>query len=146
MENVHEPLIDRDTFEIVQEKVKQRQRPDAWGNYGMFAGLVKCGQCGSTMNIRRANQKSSARIFTCSTYNRFGVKHCSQHRITYDALYKIVLDKIREYAGAALEDEAKVAAASQRLLLLRMCQMHRKLPGAIQPMNAVFAHSWVSNR
>lgn len=111
VENVHEPLIDRETFEIVQEKVKQRRRPDAWGNYSMFAGLVKCGQCGSTMNIRRANQKSNERIFTCSTYNRYGVKHCSQHRISYGALYQIVLGKISEYASAALEDEAKVAAA-----------------------------------
>lgn len=111
VEGVHEPLIDRDTFELVQDKVKSRKRPDAWGNYSIFAGLVKCGQCGSTMNIRRANQKGNARIFTCSKYNRYGVKHCSQHRISYEGLYQIVLDKIRDYAARALEDEAGVAAA-----------------------------------
>lgn len=88
VENVHEPLIDRDTYELVQEKVKSRKRPDAWGNYSIFAGLVKCGQCGSTMNIRRANQKGNARIFNCSRYNRYGVKHCSQHRISYEVLEK----------------------------------------------------------
>lgn len=114
VENVHEPLIDRDTYELVQEKVKSRKRPDAWGNYSIFAGLVKCGQCGSTMNIRRANQKGSARIFTCSKYNRYGVKHCSQHRISYEVLEKIVLDKIREYAAMALEDKAAVAEAVRR--------------------------------
>lgn len=50
VEDMHEPIIDRETFELVQSKVKSRKRPDAWGNYGIFAGLVKCGQCGSSMS------------------------------------------------------------------------------------------------
>ena len=62
VEGMHEAIIDRDTYDIVQEKVKSRKRPDAWGNFSLFAGLVKCGQCGSTLNIRRANQKGNERI------------------------------------------------------------------------------------
>ena len=81
VEDIHEPLVSREVFQLVQEKVKSRKRPDAFGNYSVFAGLVKCGQCGSTMNIRRANQKGNDRIYTCSKYNKYGVKHCSQHRI-----------------------------------------------------------------
>ena len=108
VEDVHEPLISRETFALVQEKVKNRKRPDAFGNYSIFAGLVKCGQCGSTMNIRRANQKGNIRIYTCSKYNKYGVKHCSQHRIKYDVLYSIILEQIRGYAVKALENEAEV--------------------------------------
>lgn len=51
VEGMHEALIDPDVFALVQEKMTERKRPDAWGNYSIFAGLVKCGQCGSTMNI-----------------------------------------------------------------------------------------------
>lgn len=108
VENTHEPLVSRETFELVQEKVKHRKRPDAFGNYSIFAGLVKCGQCSSTMNIRRANQKCNDRIYTCSKYNKYGVKHCSQHRIKYDVLYSIVLEQIRSYAAKALENEDDV--------------------------------------
>ena len=108
VEDMHEPLVCREVFELVQEKVKTRKRPDAFGNYSIFAGLVKCGQCGSTMNIRRANQKGNERIYTCSKYNKYGVKHCSQHRMKYDVLYSIVLEQIRSYAAKALEDEAEV--------------------------------------
>lgn len=108
VEDMHEPIIDRETFELVQSKVKSRKRPDAWGNYSIFAGLVKCGQCGSSMNIRRANQKGKDKIYTCSRYNKFGVKHCSQHRIKYDVLYDIVLNEIRKCAKAALADEEAV--------------------------------------
>jgi len=108
VEDTHEPLVSREVFQLVQEKITSRKRPDAFGNYSVFAGLVKCGQCGSTMNIRRANQKGNDRIYTCSKYNKYGVKHCSQHRIKYDVLYSIVLEQIRSYAVKALENEAEV--------------------------------------
>jgi hypothetical protein len=93
---------------LVQERVKIRKRPDAFGNYSIFAGLVKCGQCGTPMNIRRANQKGSERIYTCAKYNKYGVKHCSQHRMKYEMLYSVVLEQIRSYAAKALENEAEV--------------------------------------
>ena len=108
VENVHEPLVDMDTYNLVQEKVKMRKRPDAWGNYGIFAGLVKCGECGSTMNQRVANAKAKTRILTCAKYNRYGVAHCSQHRLELDTLYQIVLEQIRSCAALALADETKV--------------------------------------
>ena len=110
VEGMHEAIIDRDTYDIVQEKVKSRKRADAWGNFSLFAGLVKCGQCGSTMNIRRANQKGNDRIYTCSRYNKYGKAHCTQHRIKYDTLYAIVLEQIRSCAEKALADEQEAAA------------------------------------
>ena len=110
VEGVHEAIIDRDTYDIVQEKIKSRKRADAWGNFSLFAGLVKCGQCGSTMNIRRANQKGNPRIYSCSRYNKYGKAHCTQHRIKYETLYEIVLEQIRSCAQKALADEQEAAA------------------------------------
>ncbi len=107
---VHEAIIDRDTYDVVQEKVKSRKRADAWGNFSLFAGLVKCGQCGSTMTVRRANQKGEVRIYTCSRYNKYGKAHCTQHRIKYETLYEIVLEQIRSCAQKALADEQEAAA------------------------------------
>ena len=117
VEDMHEPLISREDFELVQEKVKSRQRPDAWGNFGIFAGLVKCGQCGSSMNVRKAHQKNPMYIFSCAKYTKYGVKHCTQHRMRYKTLESLILEQIRSYATKALEDEAEVirllAAQSQ---------------------------------
>lgn len=109
VEGMHEPLVDRETFDLVQEKIKNRKRPDAWGNYSLFVGLVKCGQCGSAMNLRRGNQKDRPRSYTCSKYNRYGVAHCSQHKILYDTLYNIVLTEIRACARRALSDAQEAA-------------------------------------
>ena len=107
--DTHEPIISREVFDLVQEKVKVRKRPDAFGNYSIFAGLFKCGQCGHAMNLRKANQKSGVTIYACSRYSKYGVAHCSQHRINYDALYGIVLEQIRQCAKRALENEDEVA-------------------------------------
>lgn len=114
IENCHEPLIERPIFDLVQEKVKHRKRPDAWGNYSIFAGILKCGQCGNSMNIRRANTNSNERIYTCSKYNKLGVAHCSQHRMKYDTLYEIVLEQIRSYGKKALADEQAAALQLQQ--------------------------------
>lgn len=105
VEGMHEPIIDRETFDLVQEKVKSRKRPNSEGKFSLFAGLLKCGQCGSTMRVRLTNQKERIRIYSCSKYARYGVKHCTQHRIDYDVLYDIVLREIRSCARHALADE-----------------------------------------
>jgi DNA invertase Pin-like site-specific DNA recombinase len=114
VENMHTPLIPREDFDMVQAKIKSRKRPDAYGNYSLFAGIIRCGQCGATLTIRRTNAKSPEKIYTCSRYNKFGKNHCTQHRILYDTLYEIVLGEIRANAANVLIDEEAVIAELTR--------------------------------
>ena len=109
VEGQHEPLIDRMSFDIVQNKLKSRQRPGQTNEISLFAGLIKCGECGKSLTIRYTNAKHPQRIYSCKTYNAFGKNHCTQHRIDYDTLYSHVLRKIRECARAALMDGEAVA-------------------------------------
>lgn len=108
IEGMHEPIIDRETFEIVQEKTKNRRRPDAQGNFNLFSGLLKCGQCGSCLNIASYRGGSAERIFNCNKYHKYGVRYCSRHFIKYSVLYDVVLEQIRYYARLALENEDEV--------------------------------------
>ena len=109
VEGQHEPLIDRMSFDIVQNKLKSRQRPGQTDEISLFAGLLKCGECGKSLTVRYTNAKHPQRIYSCKTYNAFGKNHCTQHRIDYDTLYSHVLRKIRECARAALMDGEAVA-------------------------------------
>ena len=109
VEGQHEPLIDRMSFDIVQNKLKSRQRPGQTNEISLFAGLIKCGECGKSLTIRYTNAKHPQQIYSCKTYNAFGKNHCTQHRIDYDTLYSHVLRKIRECARAALMDGKAVA-------------------------------------
>lgn len=109
VEGTHEPLVDRTSFDIVQEKLKSRQRPGQSGEPSMFAGLLKCGECRKSLTVRYTNAKHPQQIYSCKTYNAFGKHHCTQHRVDYETLYSLVLNKIRECARAALVDGEAVA-------------------------------------
>ena len=109
VEQRHEPLIDSKSFAIVQDKLKSRQRPRQDGETSLFAGLIKCGECGKSLTIRTTHAKHPQQIYACKTYGAFGKNHCTQHRVEYSTLYRLVLNKIRECARAALMEGEAVA-------------------------------------
>ena len=121
VEQRHEPLIDCKSFAIVQDKLKSRQRPRQNGETSLFAGLIKCGECGKSLTIRTTHAKHPQQIYACKTYGAFGKTHCSQHRVEYDTLYRLVLNKIRECAKAALTDGKAIAGK-----LTNTCEAERK--------------------
>jgi DNA invertase Pin-like site-specific DNA recombinase len=92
VENTHEPIIDRDTWERVQDLLKRNTRQTELNqNIHMFAGFLKCGDCGRAMvKIRRKGVVT----FNCGSYNRYGRKYCSIHSITEDELESIILDDL----------------------------------------------------
>lgn len=107
--DMHEKIVDRDTFELIQEKIKSRSRPRDTGNYSLFAGLIKCAECGKALTIRNTHAKKPIEIYSCVTYNRYGKHHCTQHRVEYDRLYKILLKEIRGLAKKALKSAEEMA-------------------------------------
>jgi len=102
VEDTHEPIISRDTFELVQAKIRSRKRQNTTGEYSIFAGLLRCAECGGALTIRKTNSKDPREIYSCSTYIHKGKAHCSQHRVDADDLYDAVLSKIRECARIAV--------------------------------------------
>ena len=121
VEERHEPLIDSKSFAIVQDKLKSRQRPRQDGETSLFAGLIKCGECGKSLTIRTTHAKHPQQIYACKTYGAFGKNHCTQHRVEYDTLYHLVLNKIRECAKAALTDGEAIAGK-----LTNTCEAEQK--------------------
>ena len=45
----HEPIIDTETWELVQELRKQRKRPNRYDEVGLFSGMLFCADCGHVM-------------------------------------------------------------------------------------------------
>ena len=102
VENCHEPIIDRTTFDIVQRSMQSRRRPRNDGKFSLFAGLIKCGECGKSLNYRISRPgKEPVPCYCCKTYNTYGSRHCTQHRVQEDVLQEVVLRTIRAYAEAA---------------------------------------------
>lgn len=102
--DMHEAIIDPAVFDVVAEKVKSRKRADAFGNFSLFGGLMRCGQCGGSLCVKATNSKHKSKYYSCSRYTKLGKHHCSQHSIKYDVLYDLVLKEIQNYAKTALAD------------------------------------------
>lgn len=50
-ENTHEPLITQEQWDTVHQMMKVRRRENGTGTVQPFAGLVKCADCGSSLNL-----------------------------------------------------------------------------------------------
>ncbi len=92
--NTHEPIIDEETFELVQKFISVKKQPNKTGRLNMFVGLVKCPDCGRNMAFSNPNGKEPR--FRCRTYAR-NSNLCTTHAISYDALQQIVMGDIQKH-------------------------------------------------
>ena len=105
VENTHEAIIDRETWDTVHSMMKNRRRENVRGEIQMFAGLVKCADCGSALNVSYDAKKGVFKSFSCWVYKNYGKDRCTSHSISYNALYKLVLDDIRRQAASVAESK-----------------------------------------
>lgn len=93
VENTHEAIIDKETFEKVQILLQKDTRQiDFNHNVHLFAGFVKCGDCGRAM--AKVNRHGKYDL-VCGSYIKVGKAVCTQHKMPYAELEKIVLISIQ---------------------------------------------------
>lgn len=107
VENTHEPIIDKTTWNLAHDIMKNRRRETKSGETQMFAGLVKCSDCGSALNVSRNAKTGKYTGFSCWVYKNYGKERCTSHAIGYKTLYNIVLENIRRQAECASEHKEK---------------------------------------
>jgi len=98
VENTHEPIIDKATWEKAQTLLQKRTRElDLETNKNIFAGFVKCGDCGRAMakNMWRRADGSKTYSFYCGTYKRNGKQYCTPHTLPMAVLEDIVLGDLK---------------------------------------------------
>lgn len=94
--DTHPAIIDRETWERVQELRKNKRRPTKTGKRSMFSGLVYCADCGAKLHYcTTASFEDRQNHFRCSNY-KSNTGTCSAHFIREMVLYDIVLEDLRE--------------------------------------------------
>ena len=112
-ENVHEPIIDRTTFENVERMLKNApvKRPNGDGEIHALSGLMYCKDCGTKMHIRTIHKNGRVQHVTyCSEYAKGKAKHpkCnSPHRIDVDEVMENIAEVLRKIAQYSLENKAE---------------------------------------
>ena len=94
VESNHEPIIDVDTFQKVQDKIKkQAKHHKATGSSKEYAFTqkIECGICGK--NYRRKISASGTKyekpIWICATFNSYGKKYCPSSRAPEETIKKL---------------------------------------------------------
>ena len=112
-ENTHPAIIDKVTWERVQELRKQRKRPNRYGEVGLFSGLVFCADCGSVMYQQRydtPNRKQDCYI--CGSYKK-RTSDCTAHFIRTDLLAEGVTANLKAITSYAAKNEERFAKQLQ---------------------------------
>ena len=105
--NVHEPIIDRATWEKVQtmQKGTRRKKPTVTQEPSVFSGRLKCPECGGNLNFHFNQKNHDIKFFSCQNHNS-GLRKCSAtHYIRLDFLEQVVLYEVNRLATFANEYE-----------------------------------------
>ena len=97
VENHHDAIIDRSSFNLIQllNRKDTRIAPGEEKLY-LFGGLLFCGDCGRTMIRRIKHYREKEKVYyICTTYNR--QKGCSRHSIKEDDLVSIIQNGLKLY-------------------------------------------------
>ena len=107
--DVHEPIIDRDTWEMVQKhtaRTKRRAPKKENARKHIFSGLIRCADCGSNMSYHTNTVNKDIHYFSCSNYVKDTRGTCTErHYIRADALEQIVILELKRLAIMLQKDE-----------------------------------------
>ncbi len=111
--DVHEPIIDRDTWEIVQKhtaQTKRRAPKKENAKKHIFSGLIRCADCGSNMRYHTNTVNKDIHYFSCGNYVKDTRGTCPErHYIRADALEQIVILELKRLAVMLQQDEQLLA-------------------------------------
>ena len=109
VENTHEPLVDKETFEKAQERVKEIS--DAYfakkftkhppNEKNLLKGKIVCGDCGKGMRLSPRTTKSY--VYFCGTFSDGINPACSRHKIDQEEVNKAVFAQISNHMRCCID-------------------------------------------
>lgn len=95
----HEPIIDKDSYELVQEIMQKRVRTNYRGQSkegSIFGGCLFCKDCESRLTPILRSKNTNRKYYICNTYNSKGKRYCEHtHLINETDLIADVMEYIK---------------------------------------------------
>jgi hypothetical protein len=128
-ENVHEPIIDRATFETAQRVYMglKRKRADKQGNLHPLAGLLYCSECGGKLYVFCPEKSGKQPFAQCGNYRKayekierhYNIACATSRRIIADNVLELVRDTIKKVYDYAKIDRAAFEKSVHELLAMQ---------------------------
>lgn len=144
VENTHEAIIDRETFDKVQRLLARDTRtgPQQKKLY-LFSGFLRCADCGKAMSRSKVN---GIVYYHCRTYKDRSKNACTKHTIRHDALESAVLYAIRQQVYLAVDysktieriNKAPLIKSQSKKLIEAIEQKERELAKITRYKQAIY--------
>ena len=107
VENMHQPIIDKNLFEKAQEMRKVDTRVQNTGKLSIWAGILRCADCGRAMHKKYCKNKSGTiyEYYICGTYRKKSSKLCTKHTLKVEELENSVLEAIKLHIELLIDTE-----------------------------------------
>lgn len=107
VENMHEPIIEKELFEKAQKLRKVDTRVQNSGTLSIWAGILKCADCGRAMHKKYCKNKRGTvyEYYICGTYRKKSNKLCTKHTLKVEELEKAVLEAIKLHIELLVDTE-----------------------------------------
>ncbi len=136
--DVHDPIIDRDTFELVQNrlgKTKHRKPKPENSEKSIFTDLLYCADCGKKLWYHTNTINKEIHFFACSNYKSDYRGTCTKrHYIREDALYSVVMLELRRLSAFLREDEETFAELLSRETDRELTEKRKQMESDLQRM------------
>ena len=107
--DVHEPIIDRDTFEQVQKRnvsTRRRQPKPQNAIKSIFSDMLYCADCGSKLWFHTNTKNPNIHFFSCSNYvNDYRGTCQTRHYVRADAIEEVVTYELQRLADYMKYDQ-----------------------------------------
>ena len=108
-ENMHEPLVDKETFDIVQSLIESRTRARTNKYDWLLKGIVECEECGKKLSIcvhKHKRDNGTTAYLRCNTYaSNTNKGFCTPHSNSLNVVTDLVIEMVRERCKSFLQEE-----------------------------------------
>ena len=107
VEDMHEPIIEKELFNKAQGLRQVDTRVQDTGYLSMWAGILKCADCGRAMHKKNCKNKSGTvyEYYICGTYRKKSNKLCTKHTLKIEELENSVLEAIKLHIELLIDTE-----------------------------------------
>lgn len=99
VENTHEPLIDKVTFQRVNALIQSRNRTRSRTYDFLLKGMIFCHECGHPLGVMKRPLANGQEVlyFACRTYQRFTKNSaCTCHCVKVETVTNAVLEQVKK--------------------------------------------------
>jgi len=118
--STHEGIVTQEEFDLVQRMMNNRRGRERSGYDNVFAGIIKCADCGYAMSACSAHRRKRPDIidcvvYYCGNYDRYGTMTCSSHKLEARDLIDAVITDINRWARLTMRSEKATTTLQRKL-------------------------------